>query len=112
VDGERPNRGDGKALPPKSSSVKKEIASHLPGTANEKLHRSAALPAHMNLTLQDKNHPIGRSAFLKQNLARIANNFLAMARQPQPVFKTQSMQRDDTFDGAAISSTGWETQVR
>jgi hypothetical protein len=59
----------------------------LTSTTDEKLHRAAALPAHVNLALQDENHPIGRSALFKKNLARLPDNFFSMARQPQPVFQ-------------------------
>ena len=64
---------------------------HLSRAADEQLHRSAALPAHVNLTFEDKDHAIGWLALFEQDVSRLRDDLLAMLREPEAIFKRQAL---------------------
>jgi hypothetical protein len=41
----------------------------------------------MDLSLEDEDHPVCRSAFLEKNVAGLADNLLAVLREPDAFFE-------------------------
>jgi len=65
------------------------------------------LPPHVDLALEDEHHVVGRSAFFKQNVAGIGDDFLTWLASHR---RSSSAGRAgaNVYDAAAISSTGVE----
>jgi hypothetical protein len=94
-----PNRRNGKALSAVAFHAREwQQTCHLSGAADKQRHGTAVLTAHVNFTFEDENHPLGRSAFFKENVAGLGEVLLAVARQPQAVFERQSAQGADMFE--------------
>src|SRR5579863_2131610 len=50
---------------------------HLSRAADKELHRTAALPAHLNLALENKDHAIRGLALFEKNVAGLRDDLLA-----------------------------------
>ncbi len=97
---ERPDRRDGEALPAVGLHAREgEYAGHLSCAADEQGHGATMLAADMNLAFEDKDHVLGRGAFFKEDIAGVGDELLAVASEPEAVFKGQAMERADAFEG-------------
>jgi hypothetical protein len=71
----------------------------LAGAANEKGHGTTALAANMEFAFEDKDHVLGGSAFLVENVAGLGDVLLAVASKPEAIFIGETVQWADAFEG-------------
>jgi hypothetical protein len=71
----------------------------LAGAADEQRHGTAVLAANVDFALEKKDHVLGRSTLLEENVAGVGHVFLAVASDPEAVFDGKAVQGNDSVEG-------------